>query len=292
MAANGKVLPNFLGIGSPKCGTTWLYLCLREHPEIYLPFIKEVHYFDRYHEKGPEWYERYFRAWKGQKAVGEITATYLYDEKAPERICRELPDARLIVTLRNPIDRAYSRYRHHYQRGNRARTDFETALRENKELLRDGYYFRYLRKYLSVFPRERLLVLFLEEMRKDPLATFGSIFRFLGVDPHFVPKNVSEEVAPQFVTMPVYDQLSKVSVFLREKAGLGALIDGVKRSPVLPWFDGVFSRYGYQKEEKKAGAVVDVPAMREETRGRLAELYREDTEALAAFLGRRIECWK
>ena len=81
-----RKMPNFLVIGAQRCATSWLYFCLKEHPDIHLPHIKEIDYFSHYYDRGPEWYADSFRAWRGQPAVGEVSPNYLFDEKAAGRI--------------------------------------------------------------------------------------------------------------------------------------------------------------------------------------------------------------
>lgn len=104
-------LPDFIGIGVQRAGTTRIYELLKQHSEICMPtYRKEVHYFDRYYHKGERWYRSLFDHCKG-KIVGEITPAYIYDEKCAERIHKLLPDVKLIAILRNPIDRAYSQFK-------------------------------------------------------------------------------------------------------------------------------------------------------------------------------------
>ena len=107
-------LPNLLGLGAQRAGTTWLDGVLRGHPDIFLPSRrKEVHFFDRYFQRGVDWYSTYFpriSLASDFKWIGEITPAYLYDPSVPARILATLPDCHFIVTLRNPADRAYSQY--------------------------------------------------------------------------------------------------------------------------------------------------------------------------------------
>ena len=101
--------PNFLVIGAQRAGTTWLYECLREHPEIFLPETKELHYFDLNHEKGDEWYFRHFEG-ASEKAIGEITPNYYQYPGAIEKAHVLLPEAKFIFILREPKARAISQF--------------------------------------------------------------------------------------------------------------------------------------------------------------------------------------
>src|SRR5574341_2276958 len=102
-------LPNFFTITPPKCASTWLYLCLRAHPDIYVPPGKETHFFSWKYDGGFEGYKQHFGSWKDQKAIGEVSTSYLYHPEAASRIYNRLGKIRLITCLRNPIQRAYSR---------------------------------------------------------------------------------------------------------------------------------------------------------------------------------------
>src|SRR5262245_15946864 len=108
-------LPNFLVIGAQRAGTTLLHRILDLHPAVYMPYRrKEVHYFDWYYDRGPEWYSRFFPTGaeaRRYRAIGEATPDYLFDARAPQRIRALLTDCRFVLSLRNPVDRAFSWYR-------------------------------------------------------------------------------------------------------------------------------------------------------------------------------------
>jgi len=112
-------LPNFLVIGVEKGGTTWLHAQLKKHPEIFLPQSKEIHFFNKYNSNlikhdyfqlGINWYADFFKQYKGQKVIGEVTPMYICDPEAPLRIQQTLPNVKLIAILRDPVRRAYSHY--------------------------------------------------------------------------------------------------------------------------------------------------------------------------------------
>ena len=112
-----NVLPNFIGIGALRCGTTQLYKTLLSHPEVYLcPYRKELHFFDNNFKKGLDWYKKFFpKISKAEKykAIGEITPRYIYDKNTPLLISKVLPNARFILILRNPVDRIFFQYKYH-----------------------------------------------------------------------------------------------------------------------------------------------------------------------------------
>ena len=133
------MLPNFLVIGSARCGTSWLDENLRQHPEVYLPRDdKEVHFFDNKYHMGIEWYERFFEGSEAQ-AIGEVTPSYLYYGHVAGRIKEHVPDVKMIALLRNPAERAYSHYwnivANHKKRNEPFDMTFEEKLVQNPKLI-------------------------------------------------------------------------------------------------------------------------------------------------------------
>ena len=110
-------LPDFLGIGTQKGGTTSLQTLLEQHPGAYLPPAKELHYFSLYTDRGPDWYAEQFAPANPEQCCGEITPYYLFHPQAPARIQALVPEARLIVLLRDPVERALSQYFHARRHG-------------------------------------------------------------------------------------------------------------------------------------------------------------------------------
>jgi hypothetical protein len=201
-----RALPDFLILGAQKAGTTALYTYLRRHPQISGPVFKEVSFFDRHYVRGERWYRAHLPIRHGG-IVGEASPSYLFHPQAPERVARMVPDARLIVLLRNPVDRAFSHYQHEVAFG-REELSFEEAIARESErmdgelerMLADPSYFSYawwnytylargryaeqLERWLAAFPREQLLVLLTDELAEDTPGTYRSVLRFLEVDEH------------------------------------------------------------------------------------------------------------
>jgi hypothetical protein len=173
-----------------------MYACLYEHPEICMP-RKEIHFFsrDRNWSRGFDWYEEIFAECPPTALAGEFSTSYLTDAEAPKRIRSRYPDARLIVSLRHPVDRAYSNYLNDLKGGDLpASTRFSDALASHPEYLDGSRYARHLREYMELFPREQIQVLWFHDARSDPLATVQQVYRFLGVDPDFRPSLLDRPV--------------------------------------------------------------------------------------------------
>jgi hypothetical protein len=211
-----RLLPDFLIIGAQRCGTSALYSYLTQHPCVAPAAIKEIHYFDTNHHRGLRWYKTHFpsalhRAFA--KAVldrdlltGESSPYYLFHPLAAARVRQTLPDVKLIVVLRNPIDRAFSHY-HHAPSSAGETLPFEEAIAreparlagERERMLRDPAYqsaahqhFSYLTRgvyadqlvaWFELFPRERFLVLQFEDVFRGPAAAYQRLVAFLGLPP-------------------------------------------------------------------------------------------------------------
>lgn len=190
-------LPDFLIIGVAKCGTTSLYDFIIQHPDIEPALTKEITYFTghHYYGYGSYWYRAHFPMNNSRIITGEATPTYLPDLDAPMRVKCLLPNAKLIVLLRNPVDRAYS----HYNVNHEDKYSFETALRiEDSRVEKSGYYpwWEYkkmglyadqLERWFSLYPRKQFLILETTDMKNDRQGVVDKIFKFLRVRPHKIP---------------------------------------------------------------------------------------------------------
>lgn len=187
-------LPNFLVIGAPKAGTTSLYVHLRAHPEIFMPELKEPRFFGYEgrggREKFPiqtlEEYAALFAGVAGETAIGEATPHYLIYPNAAERIRALLPQAKLIASLRDPVERSYSVYQmNRRNRGLNADVPFLAAI-ETDHNLRETYH-AMLERYFQRFPPGQLRMILLEDLERSPATTMRGLYAFLGVDPGFAP---------------------------------------------------------------------------------------------------------
>ena len=201
-------LPNFLIIGAHKAGTSSLYHYLREHPEIYMPTLKEARFF-AYDENNPDHqrkvpktypittmqeYEALFHEVKNEKAIGEASPEYLNNARSAERIRECLPNAKLIASLRNPIDRTYSEFIMRYRSGNENRSISE-AVSSNERWVRTGFYFEKLKRYMDEYDNSQIEVVLFEDLVADPLKIVQRLFTFLEVDNTYKP-DISKQYNP------------------------------------------------------------------------------------------------
>lgn len=180
------MLPNFIIIGAPRAGTTWIAKNLMEHPNIFIPRCKEVHFFDNQYEKGIEYYESHFADHGGRKAVGEASPEYLSNPLAAERIHCHIPNAKLIVSLRNPVDRLYSRYWHAKARYPENKDiSFEEKIKQKPKFIEEGYYYDHLIRFYKYFRRDQILVLLYDDLTRNPEIFLSKICEFIGVDSQY-----------------------------------------------------------------------------------------------------------
>ncbi len=240
-------LPDFFVIGAPKAGTTAMHAALNLHPELFLSPVKEPKFFlcdgpppdhggpgdaHSYREWiwRPDEYERLFDGAPAGTLLGESTPFYLADPAAMDRIHRAVPGARLIVILRDPVDRAYSNWAHLWADGLEPIGDFVAACAEEPtrraagwapfwRYLETGRYGEQLRHLYTRFPRHQVLVLRYRDLVDRPADTLDSVCRFLGVAEGVVAdipaRNVGGYVAPSR-----YNQLLRTA--FRHGASVGS----------------------------------------------------------------------
>jgi hypothetical protein len=208
------MLPDFLLVGASRSGTTSLHRALAEHPAVVTPlFHKGVHYFDMEYGRGPTWYRGHFPLHalaeartrvRGQRPrTFESSGYYMYHPLAPGRIARDLPTVRLVVMVRDPVERAYSAHRHEYARGFEPEASFERALEleddrlsgEVERMAADptyasvshrhhsyvdrGHYAQQIRRLFELVGRHRVHVLDSEAFFARPQDEFARVLRFL-----------------------------------------------------------------------------------------------------------------
>lgn len=185
---------DFIGIGSGKCGSTWIYENIVRHPEVCDKNLKELNYFsDLYTEHDFSWYQRQFGNCKDCTIKGEFSVTYLANPEAPKRIKRHFPDAKLIAIVRDPVKRAYSNYLHSIRKGDISPSTKFADYIQDEDNLASGRYYEYLKNFYAEFAVDQICVIVLEEFVQDAAAGLREIYAFLGVkDPYFLPANYAQ----------------------------------------------------------------------------------------------------
>jgi hypothetical protein len=227
-------LPNFLYIGPDKAGSSWLHEVLLQHPEMYLTPAKDLYFFDRYYDKGLDWYRNHFRSAGPERTViGEVCQDYLFHPEAAGRILKDLGQVRLMVTLREPAARAFSSYLYMLKHGEPVGT-FREALGARPELLDHGRYGAALARYLELFPREDLHVALFDDLQGDPQGFIDGVTDWLGISRMVLDEEQLAARLPASEARSVgAARLTRVLAnWIREHDG-AELVGRVKRSPLV-----------------------------------------------------------
>lgn len=201
--------PNFLHAGAAKAASTWLWRMCLEHPEIYVPRTPDnVNFFTVHYHRGLDWYRAtYFADYHGEPAAGEFSNSYMVHEPALQRIARDLPEVRLTLTLRNPVERAYLQWAHiHLKKGKYGLDpDQNIALPLSmvthhhghswfRLWIEPGLYAFLLKRLYRYIPAERVHVMLYDDLRADAAGFFSRFAAFLGVDASFTPDHLEDDI--------------------------------------------------------------------------------------------------
>ena len=234
-----RVLPDFIIIGSMKCGTTSLYYDICEHPCVSPAAYDEIGFFDSNFHLGLNWYRSMFptkrriediRRKEGVAITGEDTPFYFWNPVAAKRIQKLLPNIKLISILRNPIDRAYSEYQDVVSSEsnspsfetfieneiNTRRKDSSLITEENFEIfnqknsyLLKGIYVDQLKIWAGLFPKEQIFTLSTENLNSEPITALESVFQYLNL-PDYKIKNIQRQKQKKYV--PMNSQTRKILI--------------------------------------------------------------------------------
>lgn len=269
----------FLGIGAQKCASTWLYGVLAQCADVRVSDEKEVDFFSYHFNRGFEWYERRFEGSSDRMHRGEISPSYFIHSDAPARAAAYNPDLHILVSLRDPVGRAFSNHLHEVRKGHvtGANATFETALDNNPLYLDQSRYADHLARWLDHFPADRVRVMFQEEIHDDRAAAARAVTDALGLPPleDFLDLKSNESV--RYRNAALGETLWKMARMAR-RAGLGRTIETVKALP------GVRQMRDANRETLRDV----VEPMTLATEARLTEGFAADVDRLEALLGRPV----
>jgi len=209
ISAHRKNLPDFIIIGAQKSGTSTLAYNLHRHSDIYMArdsYYTEVKFFsnEKRWRRGINWYKGFFT--QSDCLQGEKSPEYLFNKKCHSRMHNMVPSAKLIILLRNPVDRAYSQWNHYNQvydfqskYWGWEKTDFETAIRMREEVIKRGEYINQITHLLRFFSKEQMHICITERLQKKPHSELEKIWSFLDVSSktlEFHNRNVREYPSP------------------------------------------------------------------------------------------------
>lgn len=304
MAETVERWPDFLAIGAPKAGTTALFRAIARHPEVSLPAAKEPRYFTSPGKRpsfpGPggkesadsvihdrHEYLELFKKCSGSQKIGDGSTGYLYHPAASANCYSQVPTARLIAVLRQPVSRAYSQWLHLRHKGVEDIEDFETALaaesrriesgwRSGWHYQRSGFYGEQLQRWLSYYPREQLLILFHEDWIARPAETLAQVFRHIGVN----------ETISVAVTRENVSSRSPRWTWLHHQMMNSSLPRSLAQKYLPLWGRDAITRL-IGVFNLKAG-----PRLDPELRSRLSVAYHDDIDVIESITGRDLSHWR
>lgn len=186
--------PDFIGIGVQRAGTSWLYECLKEHKEVYLPG-KELNFFNQKFDKGLDWYFSLFsKKSAGHLISGEFTPDYMFSNASMIKIAEHCPQAKLIIILRDPFERAFSAYNLMFAHGRYDESEsFQEAVKKDPWIIEQSLYASQLEHVYSLFPKQQIKVYLFEDIANRPMWLLQDVYQFLGVNPNFKPSRFDEK---------------------------------------------------------------------------------------------------
>jgi hypothetical protein len=289
------MLPNFLVIGAAKSGTTSLHWYLTEHPAVFMTSVKDPAYFAYgvdadgrllwgnpdlhiFPIKSLSEYERLFADAGNAAAIGEASTTYLECPQSAARIRELLPGARILCSLRHPVERAYSDYLMYLRsRGRRfdpARELTATSMwaRPDSHWMQVGRYHEQLSRYYDAFPRDQICVLLFDDLNRSPQRFVRDTYQFLNVDPAFVP-----DIETPHAAGGIPASLMLENLFMRGT-----------RSAIKPW---VPKRAANWLRRLRGRSMRQAPRLPADLKQELTGHFRDDIAKTSELIGRSLQHW-
>ena len=265
---------DFIIIGAAKSATTWLQKQLQTDPAVYMP-DPELHYFSREYDRGSDWYFSQFNEELKDRVVGEKSNSYLYEPEAAARLHLDLPHAKLIAQLRNPVERAYSSYCMRFRRGE-VGADIESyldpAIGENLKYLISGKFASHLQTFIDLYGRDKLLILFFEGVSLDPDTQMSKVRSHLGL-PSRQLSSIGREKVKDKTSLMVSPRLRKRLAWMK---------------PIVRPLRGTS---GFETVRGLVTQQTRYPKLTDDLRNRLYDYYYPSIEALEQISGQSLSHW-
>jgi hypothetical protein len=283
---------DFVGIGAAKAGTSWVSVCLAEHPQVCMSRRKELMFFCRktlmphynaHYDLGLQWLYDGFPHWQPGQLRGESSNAYSYDPESPMLIHRHFPQTRIIINMREPVDRLYAFY-YHVIREYPVPDTFEAFLEAYPQFLDTGYYYHILKRYNEYFDWSQIHCILFDDICNSPETVVADLYSFLGIESSFQPtilhQRINERKTPRSKLLRNLFGYTKRwfasgSTAMRFKALL-------RRMAVLDLAEWV---------QERNMQVTNFPPMHPDTRNRLRAHYAEYNCKLGEFLGCDLSHW-
>ncbi len=277
--------PTYIGIGAQKCASSWLHEMLAEHPDVCVGAEKEIDFFSYHFDHGYQWYERQFETCDAAQVVGEISPSYFCGPVVPQRVQSYSPEIKIILSLRNPVQRALSNHRHEVRVGhvNGPDLSFEAGLANNPMYVEQGLYATHLKRWLQYFPREQILIVLMDDVESVPLDVARKVYQFVGADPDYRPANIAMHFNRSYANRSRLLRTVKDSVYK------------LSRMPWLSWLWTFATKLGLRKMYRGINQVASqevIPAPGQEVLTYLDKIFAPEIVELEQLLGRSLEAWR
>lgn len=288
---------DFIGIGVPRAGTSWIHQCLSEHPQICAARGKELHFLNdpNKYNQGVSLYVSYFAHCQKDKIKGEYTPGYMANKATAHLIKKYFPEVKLITCLRNPIERAYSHYLFHKRTEETNTKTFEEAIEGELKVfyINMSFYYSQLKNYLELFPQNNVLILIYEDISKNPVEFIQRIYQFLGVNADFIPPSANKEInwtPSNPFRIPLLNLvLVKIKRYLYHRSEsfkpVVFLLKKIKVNRLIKFIMSTNSKKRGLKRYNK-------PPLSQKTRKYLQEIYQTDIKNLEKLINRDLSFWK
>ncbi len=297
---------DFIGIGAGRSGTIWILNALEEHPQIWFPNPRELNYFSspradnspsEYETRGIKGYLDLFKRCPREKICGEFSSHYMPDQKVSKIIKKHFPNIKIWAIIREPVERAFSDYIRGKEFHLKENENFESAFFAKKNKLykegdsyrERGFYYKHLKPYFDLFPKENIKILLFDDFKKDNEKVIKELYNFLGVDSSFKPsiigKKINERTGTKFKGLrSIISSLASISHQL-EKSLIGKLIFAFKRKTKI---NKIFNRIN----ELNTKESVEKDKLDSNLHKKLKKTYLEDIKKLEKLIGRDLKEWK
>jgi len=274
----------FVGIGGSRCALNWISQCLREHPELNIPFPNELHFFtptrkgkSNYELEGIKGYYKRFK--QDNKKAGEYSPQYLYDKTTPYLIKKHFPNIKILVSLRNPIKRYMSEKTH--------LKIFDGVEVFEEELISKSQYYENLLRYCKLFPKTNIKIILVDDLKENSLRIMQEIYQFLEADSSFVPPSLTKKENP--LSKPRYKILSLYRTIFSN------FIEFLKQNKMV-FIVNLFRWTRINKLSwyiwEKNRVPIEKPKLSEDEKKELMKKFLPDIVKLEKLIKRDLSAWK
>jgi hypothetical protein len=284
--------PNFFIVGTPKAGTTSLYYYLEEHPDIFMSPIKETNYFsfdeiksqglfyNEEHISSQSQYLEQFKEVKNEKAIGEASVSYLYYPAVTSKIKEFNPESKIIIVLRNPVERGFSHYLMDrrlgfvtlsYEEIVSLKTQHPKSELYFQQYVALGQYYEQVKRYLTLFGEKQVKILYYEDIVKDIEKVIKELYTFLEVDSTYTPDSNQE-----------YNVYSSPKNFLMQKLYAQKKVRRIAKKIFGSNVQTQIKDYFFSK---------DKPVLNKNLKAELIEIYKENIYKTSELLKKDLSPW-